>query len=143
MLTFQNPVRLLVCGGRTFTDDRELDRVLSTIHRTRGISYLIQGEAPGADSLAKGWAHSMRIPVSDRDDFTANWELLGPRAGHRRNQLMLDEGKPDLGVAFPGGAGTRDMMQRMMSKIPFMWAKAHPIIANGVPVRPIYEWTLM
>jgi predicted Rossmann-fold nucleotide-binding protein len=29
-----------------------------------------------------------------------------------RNQRMIDEGKPDLVVAFPGGSGTADMVRR-------------------------------
>jgi hypothetical protein len=29
-----------------------------------------------------------------------------------RNQAMLDYGKPDLVVAFPGGKGTADMVRR-------------------------------
>jgi hypothetical protein len=29
-----------------------------------------------------------------------------------RNQQMLDEGRPTLVVAFPGGRGTADMMRR-------------------------------
>lgn len=37
-----------------------------------------------------------------------------------RNQKMLDEGRPDLIVAFPGGRGTADMVKRG--------------IAAGVPV---------
>ena len=34
------------------------------------------------------------------------------KAGPLRNQRMLDEGKPDLVVAFPGGGGTKDMVRR-------------------------------
>ena len=33
-------------------------------------------------------------------------------AGFVRNQRMIDEGKPDLCVAFPGGDGTADMVKR-------------------------------
>jgi hypothetical protein len=33
----------------------------------------------------------------------------GKKAGPLRNQRMLDEGRPDLVVAFPGGGGTEDM----------------------------------
>ena len=136
-------IRLLVSGGRTFDDDRELDRVLSAVHAKFGIAYLIQGEAPGADTLAKGWAHSKKIAVSD-GDFKANWDLYGNRAGLRRNQLMLDDGRPDFAVCFPGGDGTADMRRRLVTYgNPFMWAKAHPVIAMGVPVRPIYEWIRM
>ena len=32
--------------------------------------------------------------------------------GHIRNQQMIDEGKPDLVVAFKGGTGTADMVRR-------------------------------
>jgi hypothetical protein len=40
----------------------------------------------------------------------AEWERLGRKAGPIRNQRMLEEGKPDLVVAFPGGTGTAGMM---------------------------------
>jgi len=40
------------------------------------------------------------------------WDELGKKAGPLRNQRMLDEGKPDLVVAFPGGGGTKDMVRR-------------------------------
>ena len=41
--------------------------------------------------------------------FQADWAGLGRKAGPIRNKLMLDEGKPDLVVAFPGGRGTAHM----------------------------------
>jgi hypothetical protein len=47
--------------------------------------------------------------------FHAEWEKLGRKAGPLRNQLMLDEGRPDVVVAFPGGRGTEDMMMRARS----------------------------
>jgi hypothetical protein len=139
-------IRLLVSGGRDFDDDRELDRVLSAIHASRGIAVLAEGESPGggADILARGWANFNLIPVEPYPILQSEVDLLGPsRAPMRRNQRMLDEFKPDLAVCFPGGNGTKDMMQRLMGSVPFMWAKTHPIICNGVPVRPIYEWNLM
>lgn len=34
------------------------------------------------------------------------------KAGPDRNQRMIDEGRPDLVVAFPGGRGTADMIRR-------------------------------
>ena len=37
---------------------------------------------------------------------------IGKKAGPLRNQRMLDEGKPDLVVAFPGGGGTKDTVRR-------------------------------
>jgi hypothetical protein len=41
----------------------------------------------------------------------ADWSI-GRKAGPIRNQRMLDEHKPDLVVAFPGGRGTADMVRR-------------------------------
>jgi hypothetical protein len=35
-------------------------------------------------------------------------------AGSKRNQKMIDEGKPDMAVAFPGGNGTKDMINKLM-----------------------------
>ena len=45
-------------------------------------------------------------------EYPAPWKRFGPSAGGIRNQQMLDEGKPDLVVAFPGGKGTADMVRR-------------------------------
>ena len=42
----------------------------------------------------------------------ADWEKLGRKGGPIRNQLMLDEGRPDLVVAFPGRRGAADMVRR-------------------------------
>lgn len=39
----------------------------------------------------------------------ADWEDLGRKAGPIRNQRMLDDGRPELVVAFPGGPGTAHM----------------------------------
>jgi hypothetical protein len=44
--------------------------------------------------------------------YMADWDGLGRKAGPIRNQRMLDEGKPDLVIAFPGGRGTADMVRR-------------------------------
>lgn len=40
----------------------------------------------------------------------AEWDRLGRKAGPIRNQRMLDEGKPALVIAFPGGTGTAGMV---------------------------------
>lgn len=45
-------------------------------------------------------------------NYPANWSKYKKKAGPIRNQQMLDEGKPDLVVAFSGGTGTADMVHR-------------------------------
>lgn len=94
-----------VTGGR---DYRDIDRVfaeLRAIHTSdRGpITKLIQGGAKGADRIAVAWADNHMIEVVT---YPADWELYGRMAGPIRNREMLDDGKPDVLVAFPGGKGT-------------------------------------
>lgn len=104
--------RVLVCGGRDFADADLLNSELDRIHDWSldgPITSLIHGGARGADTLAGKWAKANGVPVRV---FPANWQEHGRGAGHIRNQQMLDEGKPDLVVAFPGGAGTANMIQR-------------------------------
>ena len=71
-------------------------------------SPVIEGDARGADRLAGEWARSHR---AENIKFRAEWEKLGRKAGPIRHQL-LDEGRPDVVVAFPGGKGIADMMMR-------------------------------
>mgnify|MGYP001581890289 CR=1 FL=1 len=102
-------MRVLVCGGRNYNDAMTLDSWLGSIHKSDGIELIIHGAARGADLLAGIFATHAGIPVLT---FAADWARLGRKAGSLRNQQMLDEGKPDLVVAFPGGRGTADMVQR-------------------------------
>jgi hypothetical protein len=83
------------------------------LHRTRGVTLLIAGGARGADSLAEEWAKAQAIPC----DLSASWDGLGRKAGPIRNQHMLDEGRLDLVVAFPGGSGTADMLASRRSRL--------------------------
>lgn len=102
-------MRVLVCGGRDYADGYRVHEVLRGLHKEHGITCLIEGGATGADSLARRWASNAGI-VACR--FDADWRNHGPSAGPKRNQQMLDEGKPDLVVAFRGGRGTADMCRR-------------------------------
>ena len=68
---------------------------------------MISGHARGADQLAEQWAKENKIPTRL---FPADWDIYGKRAGYLRNVKMLEEGNPDLVVAFPGGKGTNMMV---------------------------------
>jgi len=102
-------MRVLVCGGRDYSDHARLRAVLNTLNDEAGIDRLMEGGANGADRLARQWAYAQDIPY---DTYEADWEAFGSFAGPKRNQLMLDEGKPDLVIAFPGGRGTADMCRK-------------------------------
>lgn len=107
-------MKVLVCGGRDYGDRQA---VYDALDRLEDVDAMICGGARGADRLAQDWA-GMRGIVCRA--YPADWEAHGRAAGPIRNQQMLDVEKPDLVVAFPGGRGTADMVERA--------------IAAGVPV---------
>ncbi len=102
-------MRALVCGGRDFNDTGAVFAALDAIHAETPISLIIQGGARGADHAADLWAYDRGAA---RLEFRADWVAHGKGAGPRRNQTMLEAGKPDIVVAFPGGKGTADMVRR-------------------------------
>jgi hypothetical protein len=102
-------MRLLVCGGRRFSDRTLLNQTLDALQKTEIIDVLIEGNATGADRLAGCWARTRQI---DNLKFPADWAKHGRAAGPIRNQKMLTEGRPDLVIAFAGGKGTSDIVKR-------------------------------
>lgn len=116
-------MRILVCGGRDYSDWQRLKGVLDSYKSYDMI--VIYGDSSGADSLADRWTQENGVK---KMRFTAKWDNTDdPRAvvkidgfgrpynaaaGPQRNQRMLVEGKPNLAIAFPGGKGTADMVRR-------------------------------
>lgn len=99
---------VLVCGGRDFADSELLNWAMSQLPPHQ---LVIHGGARGADTRAGEYAkahktHEVVVP--------ALWDCFGNSAGPKRNQAMLLL-KPTLCLAFPGGAGTRDMVSRCES----------------------------
>jgi hypothetical protein len=101
--------RVLVCGGRDFEDRVLFDRIMGGMARPGEKLFIIAGGARGADYMAESWA---KAKGHEFQEYRADWPQHGKAAGPIRNQQMLDEGRPDLVVAFPGGAGTADMVAR-------------------------------
>ena len=102
-------MRVLVCGGRNFTDADLMKKVLDDVHKNQHIDLVIHGAAKGADLLGGHWAMIRRV---HQHPFPADWKCYGRSAGHIRNKQMLDEGKPHMVIAFPGGKGTSNMMEQ-------------------------------
>ena len=108
-------MRVLVCGGRNFDDRSAMARVLRRFKPAIPTDddlaehVIITGGASGADELAAQYAEVFGIRLRV---YPADWKTHGRAAGPIRNQKMLDEGKPDLVIAFPGGRGTADMVRR-------------------------------
>lgn len=105
-------MRVLVYGGRDFTDTESLYKYLDKFHEENLITIIIEGDARGADRIAGHWARKNRI---DLLVFKAQWDTLGKAAGFIRNKQMRDEGRPDVGIQCPGGKGT-EMMRKLLEE---------------------------
>jgi hypothetical protein len=112
--------RVLVCGGRDYRDRVRVFEALDRLHAERKISVVIEGGqrtrdpktreiVGGADYWGNRWADWRCISFTT---MWADWRTYGAAAGPIRNQLMIDKGRPDLVVAFPGGRGTADCVAR-------------------------------
>ena len=104
-------MRVLVCGDRYWNDWQYLYDTLDELKDK--IDVIIEGEAPGADTMALRWAKDSGIPV---ERYPAQWDKYGKSAGPIRNKQMLDEGKPDLVIAFhaniSASRGTKNMISQ-------------------------------
>jgi hypothetical protein len=127
-------MRVLVCGGRDFgyinlhkpseEKEQEYKFIFSTLNdfaRENSDQYnetdnwlpndlfIIAGGARGVDTAAIDWAIIYWVTYQE---YYADWEKYGKAAGAIRNKQMLDEGKPDVVIAFPGGKGTANMIKQ-------------------------------
>ncbi len=103
-------MRVLVCGGRDLRDAELIESTLDRLLAARGpFERLIHGGARGVDRLAGTWARKNGVLEWD---FLPEWHRAGTRDGSVRNQRMIDEALPELVIAFPGGDGTADMVER-------------------------------
>lgn len=102
-------MRVLICGSRDWRDERAIYEWVR-LHVPPN-STVIHGAARGADTMAgnaaAAWGHEVVV-------FRADWITYGLSAGFKRNQQMLDEGKPNLVVYFTddldASHGTRHMV---------------------------------
>ena len=102
-------MKVLVCGGRDFKEVSFLEHALNEIDKEVGrISFIINGAAEGADRHSSTWARNHGIHYAE---MPALWQYNGKSAGPKRNNAMIECFNPDLIVAFPGGAGTENMVK--------------------------------
>ena len=101
-------MRILICGDRNWTNIPLIAGWLATVPRD---TVIIQGDARGADSIAKDAALSLGLEV---ESYPANWAQYGRAAGPIRNKQMLDT-KPDFVMAFhsdiTSSKGTANMLK--------------------------------
>lgn len=101
---------IIACGSRDWKDVETIREFISTLPKD---STVIHGSCKGADEIA---GHVSREFGMNVQEYPADWKKHGKAAGPLRNQLMLDEGNPELVVAFhddiSSSKGTKDMVAR-------------------------------
>jgi hypothetical protein len=118
-------LRVCVCGGREFTDaahmNTTLDQVAEYCDTNNFNLIVVEGEARGADRLAKAWAEANDIPIRA---YKAEWSVrnlpgtFNPKAGARRNYLMANNGvkvhgtPEEIADGKGKGSGTYHMISR-------------------------------
>ena len=116
------PRYVIICGGRDHPQFTQGQRDwLSTLHAASCFVEVVTGGATGADEEGRDWARTKGIDVVT---FWANWTRDGRSAGPRRNARMLayiiKQARVRVSeacvIAFPGGAGTNDMIRQARAK---------------------------
>lgn len=113
--------KVLICGGRDLYDfmsqeiaEELVNYTLSSLKTSpeKEETVFISGMAKGADQIP------IRMIQNDPgwgglEEYYAEWNKYGNRAGPLRNIRMLEEGKPDLVIAFPtpSSRGTHHMIK--------------------------------
>ncbi len=110
----KDQARIIVAGGRDFTDyailSQTLDVVLKryTLHEVQ----IMSGCCRGADAMGERYAREHGIPVVR---FPADWKAYGKAAGPIRNRKMAEyasEGEGVLVAFWDGGSlGTASMIR--------------------------------
>lgn len=126
-------MRVLVTGGRTFTDRDWLWAALDLLHELAPIKEIIEGGAPGADVRAGEWSrHRLgKEPTVVRADWETYSRGLkhGQKnpAGAIRNRQMAKM-RPDVVLVCPGGDGTANMVEAAHAE------QLHVIYLEKMPV---------
>jgi hypothetical protein len=107
-------MRVLVCGSRNYIGTEasfNVCSILDELRRTYDDLIIIEGGATGVDTHAFAYAHQFKIPYMH---FPAQWDKYGKAAGPIRNKQMLDEGKPNMVIAFlaKDSRGTANMIKQ-------------------------------
>lgn len=101
---------ILVAGGRRYFNMSALSEALDRLHAERPVTLVVHGAASGADTLSGRWAKEHGIPCTP---YPPSRKLDGPGWDwkYRRNARMLHSARPHLVIAFPGGPGTKHMVE--------------------------------
>lgn len=117
-------MRLLIAAGRHLQDAALIRRALMRAHAIRPITVVIHGSSGRLGTIAEEWGRAQHLHVVR---YPANWRAFGKRGGVIRNAFMLEDSRPDLVLALPGGSDTRDLIARVQcARVPIINAEGAP-----------------
>ena len=110
-------MKVLICGDWNWTNIQLIREWLIKL-KNEGYDTVIEGEARGADSIARDLALLLNMKI---ESYPADWSKYGRSAGPIRNTQMLKEGKPDFVLAFhnniASSKGTANMLKQVEGKV--------------------------
>ena len=122
-------MRLIIAGGRHLDDVALIRRALARAHAIREISVVIHGGSGFLGIAAEDWAREQRLHVVR---YPANWREFGKRAEAIRNAFMLEDSRPDMLLALPGGNDTADLVAgAFRARVPVIDADAQPVTPDS------------
>ena len=101
--------RILICGSRYAKGAQSKKGVEMVIGGTCPEIVICGGCPSGIDKFVVQVCNVFGTPLQV---WPAPWTRWGASAGPLRNGWMLKHGKPDYVIAFPGGAGTENMVKQ-------------------------------
>ena len=125
-------MKVAISGSRTFTDRELVERVIDRLIVRQ--DFILFGDAPnGVDRFV---AEYLQGPAADEvfnwQEYPAEWERYGKRAGHLRNEWMIHDAEALIAIFAPGPRtpGTSNALSQAMKKgIP--WALYHYGVWTG------------
>lgn len=102
-------MRVLICAGRFYADTKNMARILDLYSQSHPIKVVIHSGHQSSGGVIESWAREADVHVVR---YPANWAMHGKYAEIRRNLFMLEDSKPDVILAFPGGEDTADCIRQ-------------------------------
>lgn len=107
-----------VTGGRDFNHIDFIYKTMNEVNIKYDVYEYVFGDAHGVDAHVQKWVIENKL---NHKKYYADWGFHGKSAGPIRNKQILDECRPNLLIAFPGGRGTANMViQARRRGVPIM-----------------------
>ena len=105
-------MKLIIAGGRNFTNYQKLTETCDTILRDQTNIEIVSGTSKGADQLGEKYAKQKGYKLTK---FPADWNKFGKAAGPIRNQQMANYANALIAFWDGKSKGTKNMIVRARS----------------------------